>query len=160
MKRERVNIPWRIPRWGKPAAVAVLLLVSAYLAVFNEVEVNEVGLGWNRFTGELILQPPGFHLSAPWVAVSSIDVRPVRVCITSAGRGFSCKLVEFVPQFYREFVAVEGHRYYWWANRVSFNYGYDSEYRGMKDILRGHAYGATKYPFIKILREYQNPLER
>jgi hypothetical protein len=78
----------------------------------------------------------------------------MRVCITSASRGFNCKLVQFVPSDYREFVAVQGFSYYWWANRISFNSGYSEEYRGMRDLMRGYTYSVKQYPFIKILEDY------
>jgi hypothetical protein len=128
-----------------------------YLGFFNHVDPYEVGISWNRVTGELWLQGSGIHFTPPWVAVSRVDTRPMRVCVTTSGRGYNCKLIQFVPEAYKEFVAVEGHRYYWWANRFSFNSGYDDEYRGIKDLLRGHAYGTTRYSFMKILEEYREP---
>lgn len=132
------------------------ILFAFYLVFVNYTEPNEVGVAWNRFTGELQLQDvAGFHLTAPWVSVSRIDTRPIRVCITSAGRGFNCRLIRFEPVAYREFVAVEGFRYWWWANRFSFNSGYREEYRGMKDLLRGHAYSVKRYRFITVLRDYE-----
>lgn len=141
---------------GAVSAPLVLLSV-AYLACFNYLEQYEVGMAWNRATGELWLQNAGIHFSPPWVAVSRIDSRPVRVCVTTAGRGFNCKLVRFVPEAYREFAAVEGFRYYWLSNRVSFNSGYGDEYRGMKDLLRGYAYSTKKYAFVVTLKEYDQP---
>ena len=142
------------------AAVGALLSVPllVWLACVNYTAINEVGITRNVFTGELQLQDAaGFPLTPPWVAAARIDTRPLRVCVTSAGRGFNCKLVRFEATQYREFVAVEGFSYYWWANRLSFNGGYDDEYRGMKDLLRGHAYGVERYPFITVLREYEQP---
>ena len=127
------------------------------LAFYNHTEAYEVGVAWNRVTGALWAQGPGMHWTAPWVSVSVIDTRPQRVCLTTAGRGFNCRLVRFEPSAYREFVAVEGYRYYWWANRLSFNGGYSEEYRGMKDLLRGYAYGSTPYPFIVTLQTWDKP---
>ncbi|MCR4314080.1 MAG: hypothetical protein NUV84_02440 [Candidatus Uhrbacteria bacterium] len=94
-------------------------------------------------------------MSLPWVQAAHIELRPQRVCITTTGRGYSCKLVRFNAEHFQEFVRVEGFRYYWWANRLSYNHGYDEEYRGFRDILRGHAYGAKSYPFITILETYE-----
>jgi hypothetical protein len=75
--------------------------------------------------------------------------------VPSAGRGWSAKLVQFEPKAYQEFVATEGFRYYWWANRFSVNFGYRDEYRGIKDIFRGYAYSDKKYPFLTVLEEYK-----
>ena len=128
-----------------------------YLAFVNYTEAYEVGIVRNFVTGELVLQDHGgFHISAPWVQVSRIDIRPARVCITSDTRAFNCKLVQFEPSAYKEFVAVQGFQYYWLANRISLNFGYTEEYRGVKDILRGYAFGVQKYPFVTVLRDYTN----
>ncbi len=32
--------------------------------------------------------------------------------------------------------------------------GYDEEYRGVKDLMRGYTYSAKKYPFVEIIQEY------
>lgn len=141
----------RALKWSAP--VGALLLF--YLGCLNHVEPSQVGLAKNIASGEVWVQPAGWHLTPPWVMVARIDTRPVRVAVASSGRGYSAKLVRFVPEHYREFVAVEGFRYYWWDNRLSFNFGHDEEFRGLRDIMRGHAYGAVRYPFIEILDEYE-----
>jgi hypothetical protein len=130
------------------------VLGGSYLAFVHYTEPYQAAIVWDRVSGELRLDDQaGFDVTAPWVAVSRIDTRPVRVCITSAGRGFNCKLVRFDPAAYKEFVAVQGFHYYWFANRFSFNSGYDDEYRGMKDLLRGYAFGVKKYPFVTVLKD-------
>ena len=131
-----------------------------YLVFVNHLEAYQIGITRNWATGEVTIQnlgkdTGGFYFTAPWVQVARIDTRPMRVCITSATRAFSCKLVEFEPSAYKEFVAVQGWQYYWWANRISFNFGYAEEYRGVKDILRGYAYSVKRYRFLKISEEYQ-----
>jgi hypothetical protein len=97
---------------------------------------------------------PGWNITPPWVEVARVDTRPKRVCVESASRSFNCKLVEFNPAGWEEFVKTEGFHYYALYNFFSFNGGYREEYRGMKDILRGYAFGNKKYPFITVLREY------
>ncbi len=144
---------WR--KSGLRAAGIIACLFSCYLAFVNHLEPTEVGISWNYVRGEMRLQAPGWHITPPWVAVARIDTRPMRVCITSAGRSFNCRLAQFVPSAYEEFTEVERFRYYWWANRISFNFGYHDEYRGMRDIIRGYAYSAKQYPFVVILREYK-----
>lgn len=143
----------RIAVWlGTLLFLAFLLVYTFFL---HYTEPTEVGIVRDWVTGEVRLDTPGWNATGLLVTVAKIDTRPMRVCVTSAGRGFNCRLVEFQPEGYREFVAVEGFYYYWWANRISFNFGYDEEYRGVRDLLRGHAYGVRQYPFIKVLREYQ-----
>lgn len=141
-------------KWLTVALIVFVTLGGSYLACINYLEPTQVGVAWNWTSGELWLQDRGgFYVTPPWVMVSRIDTRPARVCVTSASRAFNCKLVQFNPSAYREFVAIEGFRYYWWANRVSFNFGYREEYRGVRDILRGYAYSVKRYSFVTILKE-------
>ena len=137
----------------------VLTFLVIYLAFLNYLEAYQTGIERNLFTGRVAIQNAdrnsgGFYLTYPWVQVARVDTRPVRECITSTARAYNCKLVQFEPASYREFVAVQGFRYYWFANRFSFNFGYSEEYRGMRDILRGYAFGVEKYPFITVSHDY------
>ena len=136
-------------------AIALLCLYLFCLGFVHYTETGQAAIMRNFVTGEVKLDHPGWNLSTPWVQAAHIELRPQRVCITTAGRGYSCKLVRFDPEHFKEFVQVEGFRYYWWANRLSYNWGYDEEYRGFRDLLRGHAYGAKTYPFITILEVYE-----
>jgi len=134
------------------ACVAGLLFLF-WLTCVHHTEAARVGIMRNVFTGEMSTDTPGWNITAPWVKVVKIDLRPMRLCITSAGKGYNCKLVQFQESEWREFVATEGFYYWWWANRASFNLGYDEEYRGIKDLMRGYAYAATKYNFIVVVQQ-------
>jgi hypothetical protein len=132
------------------------LIFLFYFLFLNFTEPTELGIARNQISGKMWAQESGgWHISQPWVLVSIIDTRPIRVAVTSHGHGYCAKLVQFNKGHWREFVAIEGFYYYWWANRISINFGYDEEYRGMKDIMRGYAFSVKKYPFINILTEYQ-----
>lgn len=138
------------------SASVLVLVFLLYVSFVNHNEPTEIGIARNLISGEMWMQEGGWYVGPPWAWVSRIDTRPVRLAVTSAGRGYSAKLVQFQKDHWREFVAVEGWRYWWLANRISFNSGYDEEYRGMRDILRGYAYGAKRYPFIAVLAEYES----
>ena len=131
---------------------------TLWLAFVNHIEAYEVGLAWNFASGELIIQDDGgYYFTSPWTLVARIDTRPQRVCITSASEAaFNCKLAQFVPEYWEEFIAAEGWRYYWLDNRISFNFGHKEEYRGFRNILRGYAYSASQYPFVTVLRDFEN----
>lgn len=132
-----------------------LLILLFYIGFVNHTEPTEIGIARNIISGKMWVQEKGgIHITLPWVLVARVDIRPVRVAVTSAGRGYSAKLVQFNPQYWQRFVEVEGWRYYWWANRLSFNLGYSEEYRGIRDIMRGYAYSAKQYPFLELLKEY------
>lgn len=136
--------------------VGLIVLLVFYGLFLNHVDQYQAGLAWNFMSGELWLQEPGYHLTKPWVLVANLDTRPQRVCVTSASHAaFNCKLVQFQSSAWRQFVVVEGWRYYWLANRLSFNWGYREEYRGFRDVLRGYAFGVERYPFIEVLEDYQ-----
>ena len=149
-----MNVSPKKAIWG--GATLIFMMLFLYLFLFNCTEPTEVGIARNRISGQMWLQDKGgWHLSAPWVSVAVIDTRPMRVAVTSAGRGYSAKLVQFKTDSWKEFVNNEGFHYYWWANRISFNLGHDETYRGMRDLIRGYAYSSKQYPFIKILSEYE-----
>lgn len=139
--------------WLKRTFFTFVGPLLCYVLFLNHVEPSEFGLARNAFDAKLWVQVPGWHCTPPWVRVSNIDGRPMRVTVPSSGRGFSAKLVQFDAGHYKEFVETEGFRYYWWSNRFSYNAGHDEEYRGMRDIMRGYAYGAKEYPFIVVLKE-------
>ncbi len=137
-------------------AAALLVIFAFYVFCVHYTEAYQVGVMWNRLSGSVELdQQGGFTLTPPWVSVARIDLRPARVCIASTARSYNCKLVKFEPTAFREFVALQGFHYYWFANRVSFNSGYES-YRGMKDIMRGYAFSEKQYKFLVVTGEYKS----
>ncbi len=148
--------PTLVKRLTVWSSLTISVLLFLYCGFTDCTEPTQIGIVRNSVSGQLSLQQGGgWYLTPPWVRVARIDTRPMRVSVATAGRGFSAKLVQFDVSGWKEFVATEGFRYYWWANRISINFGYVEEHRGMKDILRGYAYSAKKYPFIRILNEYQ-----
>ncbi len=130
--------------------IATILVIAPFV---HYTAANEIGITRNVVTGEIGRDHPGWNLSAPWVMAAHVDTRPMRVCVSSTAHAYNCRLAQFVPDFYQEFVEVEGFRYYWWANRLSFNLGYDEEYRGMRDVLRGYAYDIRPYAFVRVTNE-------
>lgn len=135
-------------------SLGLAIVVSFWLFCFHWTGVHEVGIRRNIFTGEVSLDSiSGFEVTPPWVQVAMIDTRPQRLCIECDCRSLSCKLIEFNPDGWSDFVAKEGFRYYWWANRFSFNSGADEEYRAMRWILRGYAFSGQEYSFINTTKE-------
>lgn len=147
----------KVKKFILPFLVVAGVFLALYLALFNYTEAYEAGIARNLVTGELRLQSGGgMHLTPPWVLVSNVDIRPTRVCLTTTARSFNCLLAEFKPEYYQEFVVTQGFRYWWWANRFSFNFGYDEEYRGFRDVLRGYAFGSQPRPFVTVTDGYNN----
>lgn len=130
--------------------LALSLIMGCRFGFLNYEEPHERGLAYNLLTGELVLQKrAGWHTHAPWTLVTSIDLRPTRVCVTSSARAaINCKLVRFNADEYKSFVRTEGFRYYWWSNRISFNSGNMKTYRGFPNVMKGYAFSLERYPFI------------
>ena len=130
-------------------------LLSFYLMCIYHVEPNEMVITWNPVSGELNSDTTsGYYISPLWEFASNISTSPIRVCITSTSNSYSCMLAQFNPVEYESFVNTQGFGYYWFKNRISFNFGYDDEYRGFKDIMRGYAYGNEDYKFLIIKEDY------
>ncbi|MDD5050782.1 MAG: hypothetical protein PHV93_03520 [Candidatus Pacebacteria bacterium] len=145
---------WQLKRWHRILLWAVAVIIIVRYGFFNYTEPTELGVSRNWLTGEMWTTQGGYQFIAPWIGVAHIDTRPVKVVVSSTGRGYSAKLVQFQPEHWREFVDTEGWRYYWWDNRFSINFGLNEECRGMESVLRGYAYSPKKYSFVKILEEY------
>lgn len=142
----------------KAAVAAAVVLIAFYFGCVTHVEPNEMGVDYNVFTGELRGDTAaGYYVSPPWRLVSMIDLRPMRVSISSTANSYGSKLVQFDKAHWREFVQTQGFGYWWWNNRLSFNSGYNTEYRGFRDVIRGYAYGNKRYEFIIVLEDLSQP---
>jgi hypothetical protein len=129
-------------------------LILFYLSSTHYTDVHQIAIKRNLITGYTEIDSvPGFNITSPFTLVIKIDTRPQRICVTSSSRNFNCLLVSFNGHGWREFVELEGVYYYWWANRISFNMGYDDEYRGMRDIIRGYSFDKTPRSFINVEKE-------
>lgn len=149
-----LTLLWKI-KWVKRLVLVITGILLFWIFFLKYVDQYEVGIARNIISGKTwLLEGNGLNFKAPWVYIPKIDTRPMRVEICSAGHGFSAKLVQFNKKCWEDFANTEGVWFYWWANRISFNSGYDVEHRGIKDILRGYAYSPKKYSFIIILEEY------
>jgi len=144
----------RLSLWLKSTIIGIVVAFLFYMGFVNYNEPTQIGIARNHISGEMWIQEGGgLYFTPPWVWVARVDTRPMRVSVASAGHGYSAKLVQFDKKGWREFVELEGWRYYWLANRLSYNFGYDEEHRGVKDILRGYAYSPKKYSFLVIMEE-------
>jgi hypothetical protein len=143
--------------WGvlKSNAVRALFIVwgiilMVFCATVRYIEPGEAGIEWRPISGQIrLLDTPGWQFSAPWAFVTVIDTRPQRLCLTSSVHAApNCRLASFDTRHYREFIAVEGWSYYWFRNRLSFNFGHPETYRGWRDVMRGYAFSEKPYDFI------------
>jgi hypothetical protein len=137
-------------------ALPVLVVFLFWLSCIHYTDYHSIAITRNIFNGEQKLDDQsGFNITYPWVQVIRIDVRPYKVCVTTTAKTFNCLLVEFNKDGWREFIETEGFHYVWWNNRFSINFGYDEEYRGMRDLMRGYSYDKVPRSFIKHVKELQ-----
>ncbi len=130
-----------------------ILSLFFYMFCYHYTDNYEFGLTQNIISGRIAPDNhSGHHLTAPWVLVTKIDIRPHKVCIASASRNMVCRLVQFDTTHWRELIRIEGFHYYWLYNRISFNWSQET-YRGVDNLLLGHSYGANRGKFVKILQE-------
>ena len=156
-----VSFVWR---WTTRPYIGIPLILMMVMLIFllgwvNFLDAHHLGIARNQITGEMWkMGPGGTYVTGPWVRVARVETRPIRVSVESAGRGYSGKLVQFQQEHWKQFVEVEGFRYWWWGNRISFNWGHEEEYRGIPNILRGYAYSPRlkEYKFIEVLEEYES----
>ena len=133
--------------------IGTILLVPIifYMSCVHIVNAHEAVIGRNLITGQNFIDTvSGIKFSAPWTLVNNMDLRPMKVCVSSSASNFNCKLVSFNPKGWEKFIELEGFTYYWWANRLSYNIGHEQEYRGLIDILKGYSYDEKSREFITI----------
>ncbi len=136
----------------------ILLLLSSiwilfYIFYFYNVDSYHAAISRDLISGKTYIeQSTGWQVSSPWVQVVKIDMRPFKICLTSTTSTINCKLVQFDTTGWKELISRESFQYYWFRNRLSFNSGYQEEYRGFKDILRGYAFNTSDtVHFIKFV---------
>lgn len=144
-----------LPRQAKWLLVTASIAFLTYTPFFHHTDVGQVAIMHNIIDGSITTDTePGFTVSAPWVLVSRIDIRPSQVCVEGAARVANCRLAKFVPEHLVEFIDREGFSYHWFANRLSFNFGHSQEYRGSRNYLRAYAFSNKSVPFVQVLDEY------
>ena len=133
-------------------------VLVVYLAFFNYVGPDEIGISKNIFSEEVNVQNnQGWYATAPWVRVSKIPTKPFPVSVDSAGRGRGMvKWVQFNPNHWKDFIFEEGFRWWWLDNRLSINLGHDRESRGVENVLRGYAFDKRTHPFLFVIDD--NPI--
>lgn len=138
----------------KQVVICLMVILGYYLLFFYYSAQHHLVITKNLITGTVSRDSAnGFHFfSPPWVLVSKIDTRPHTVCIASASRNLNCKSVRILPDKWEALVLREGFHYYWWYNRISFNWD-QKTYRGVSNLLLGHAYGTARCDCVEILEE-------
>lgn len=132
--------------------LALIGLIIFRVMFVSYIDNTEMGFQFDKRTGVLSkIKTTGYYVHAPIVvAVNTIDLKPVQVCINANSRVSNCKLVEFDTTGWRMFVNMHGRRDY-----ENGTIGGEVIKGSLSDILLSYAYDGsnTKYPFLKIKSE-------
>lgn len=110
----------------------VLSIFISYCLFLNHVDYNEIGISYNSWTGEIKKQEVGWHITSPLVRVTYVPTIPIRVEFDMYSRFVLPKLVKFNPEYYKEFIQIEG-----------FHYIQDCHY-----LFKQYAYSDKKWVFL------------
>lgn len=127
----------------------LVLAFTARVTCFNYVERHEFPYMFDSYTGEIKeINKQGYVFSYPIIQkVYTFETRPIQICLQTESmsssvnsRVLNCKLVRFIPKYYKEFIALHGA------------YSYDAN--DLRNILRIYAFEENadkgKYPFLSI----------
>lgn len=136
------------------SAGAVGSVFMFYLLCLNHLPPQEIGITYNSLNGDITIQDrPGWHLTSPFVSVSTIETRPFQVCLNAGARVLNCKLIRFNPTGAKEFVRLQGF-HYWNTTIGGCNRGgSECSLNDFGRIMLGYAYSDQSYPFLEILEE-------
>ena len=111
-----------------------------YLLFLNHVTVNELGIAYNSSSGTMTAQEhPGWYLTSPLTRVAYLDLKPMRVDITSTAKVINARIVVFQKNYWRDYVALQG-------------FGYDLS-TTQESTMLGYAFSGKEWPFLKITEE-------
>ena len=123
--------------------LALLALITFRVGWVNHIDNYELGYTFDSRNGEITVIPhSGYVITPPvLVAVHTMDLRPMQVCINANARVLNCKLVRFNPEGLDLFLEWHGRGDYSAMN--------------LNGILMSYAYenAGKTYPFLTILRE-------
>lgn len=119
-------------------AAILISLFTFWIFCVNHVSYNEIGISYNSRTGEIEKQHTGYHLTPPWVRVTYMSTIPVRVeMLYGQGSRFILpKIVQFQPEFYKEFIQIEGFHYI----------------GSQEAVLREYAFSGKEWSFLKEIK--------
>jgi len=125
---------------GITAGAAVLLLMGFWVAFLNHVHINEIGVAYNSWSGDVKVQEnPGWYLTSPMVQVVALSTAAHQVSIPSSAVVINTKIVRFKKEGVQEFIRLQGFSY-------SLHDSFDS-------ILMGYAFSGKEYPFLEVMQE-------
>ena len=124
------------------AVIISFILIGLIFWIFclNHVEVNEFGVAYNSYSGNVYVQKrPGWYQSNVFTKVAYISTVPIKVTIPSDAKVIVSKMVKFNINGVNEFIQLQGFSY-------SMN-------MNMENILLGYAFSGNKYSFFDVLQE-------
>lgn len=119
----------------------IALLIAAfflfYLPFVNHVSANHIGLAYDSLSGEVHMQQPGFHVTAPTTLCTTLTTLPFRVSIPTNARLVNMRMVRFKPEGFKDYIATQGWEYL----------GNESEFQ---NIMLGYAFSDQEWSFMEV----------
>ncbi len=120
---------------------AIVLPILFWMLFLNHVSINQVGVSYNSFTGEVTIQKhPGWYVTTPNISVMRISTLPFKVDLMSSATTINQKIIRFNPDGIDEYIHLQGF----------------SSLHMMQETLKGYAFSNKKYSFLEVLEDSQS----
>lgn len=127
---------------GGIIVICLILLFPLFWMLFlNHVDINEIGVAYNSWNGEVTVQDePGWYITNPLTLVASISTLPRKVDIPSNAVVVNAKVVRFKKEGVQEYIRLQGFQ--WFLSD-----------KALDNILMGYAFSGKDFPFLEIIQE-------
>lgn len=127
------------------AIIVSVLLIGVTLFFFlclNHVSPNEFGVTYNQLGGEVKIQPhPGWYYTSPFVRATTLPSVPFRIELYTDAKIVNVRVVRFIPEKIKDFIALQGFQYYYNGGRSG----------DLNNIVAGYVFGGKTNSFIQIV---------
>lgn len=147
-------------KWVIGISILLLTPILFKLLFVDFIDQHELGYKFDTRTGQIsVLKEKGYIVSPPvLVKISTIDLRPFQVCINANSRVLNCKLIQFDPEGFDDFINWHGRSDYSPFSSGVGPGGLNTN-SDMYQIMMAYAYesyGKRKnknYKFLKVIKE-------
>lgn len=122
------------------AGVVVAFVLAFYIFDLNHIGINDVGVAYNSWNGELTTQTnAGWYVTSPFVEVVRLSTLPQKIVLPTMANVIDMKIVKLRKEKVVDFVKLQG-----------FSYNLNP---WLDNILIGYVFSGQKYDFIEIVQD-------
>ena len=120
--------------------IVIGLAVIFYAACLNHVGINEVGVAYNSYNGDLVVQTnAGWYVTTPLTKVVTLSTLPQQVGLGTYANVIAVKIVKLRKDHVIDFVKLQGFSY-------ELKYNFDN-------ILMGYAFCGKTNSFLEVVQD-------